>query len=319
VIQTPVILMIFKRPDLTARVLNAIAEVKPRTLLVVADGPRVERPGEREACEAARAVIDRVDWDCDVIRNYSDVNLGCGRRPGTGITWAFTLVEEAIVLEDDTVPVPSFFRYCEELLARYRDDERVMHVAGMCMRRVPVAIDESYYFSQFNIAAGAWATWRRAWRYFDAAVESWPALRATSWLADQLQERGGSDHWAPVFDRAYIRKGDVSYWDHQWTFACWANSGLSVVPRMNLASNLGGGADATHMHAEDDPILHLPVEEMTFPLTHPRHVLQRRDLDRTFLLNWLARQRTPPAWRVVASRVIPQPIRRGLRQLAPSS
>ena len=122
-LDTPVVLIIFKRPDLTRRVIEAIARVKPRKLFVVADGPREDRPGEHEACEQARAVVETVGWDCEIVRNYSDVNLGCGRRPATGITWAFEHVEQAIVLEDDCIPVPSFFRYCEELLARFRKME----------------------------------------------------------------------------------------------------------------------------------------------------------------------------------------------------
>ncbi len=148
-INTPVVLIIFRRPDLTARVLKAIAAVRPRTLLVVADGPRPDRPDDVEACAAARAVIERVDWDCEVVRNYSDVNLGCGRRPATGISWALERVDEAIILEDDCVPHPTFFRFCEEMLERYRDDERVMHIGGSTYQRRPIPTAYSYVFSQF--------------------------------------------------------------------------------------------------------------------------------------------------------------------------
>jgi GT2 family glycosyltransferase len=110
-IETPVVLIIFNRPKLTEAVLNALARVRPRTLLVVADGPRPDSPGDAQACEAARAVIERVDWNCEVIKNYSNVNLGCGRRPASGISWALQQVEEAIILEDDCVPHPSSFGF----------------------------------------------------------------------------------------------------------------------------------------------------------------------------------------------------------------
>ena len=315
--QTPVVLIIFNRPELTGLVLNAIAEARPQKLLVVADGPRRDRPGDLEACEAARAVIDRVNWDCEVIKNYSDVNLGCGRRPATGISWAFELAEEVIILEDDCIPHPSFFRFCEELLERYRDDERVMHIGGSNVRREAVPTPDSYFFSQFNIAAGSWATWRRAWRHFDASVKLWPQLRDTSWLADRVEDERAVRYWAREFEAAYEREGNVSYWDHQWTFACWANTGLSILPRTNLASNVGWGPDATHMSWENDPTLNVPVSEMTFPLAHPRNVLQRREADRQFLREVvLPPLRRPSPLRVLASRVAPKFVKRGYRKLA---
>jgi hypothetical protein len=317
VLTTPVVLIIFKRPELTARVVHALAAVKPRTLLVVADGPRPDRADEREACAAARAVIDRVDWPCEVIRHYSDVNLGCGICPGRGITWAFSLVEEAIVLEDDTIPVPSFFRYCGDLLEKYRHDDRVMHIGGTTLRQRPLPIQESYYFSRFNVCAGSWATWRRAWRAFDPAVVRWPMLRDTTWLHDLVHDPLAAAHWAEAFDVAHARQGDVSYWDHQWTFACWAERGLSILPRTNLAANIGAGPDSTHMTAPDDPILNVPVGALEFPLRHPVRVQPDVRLDRAFLNDVvLSRLRPRPAWRVLVSRVTPPLVKRRLRQIA---
>jgi hypothetical protein len=317
-IDTPVVLIIFRRPDLTARVLEAVAAVKPRQLFVFADGPRSDRPEDAEACIAARAVIERVDWECDVHRYYSDVNLGCGRGPATGISWAFEHVEQAIVLEDDCVPHPSFFRFCGELLERYRDDQRVMHIAGSIYREQPLTTPHSYVFSQFNCAWG-WATWRRAWSYFDATVALWPALRQTSWLRDVVGDPNAVRYWANEFDVANQRAGDVSYWDHQWTFACWANSGLSVVPRVNLVSNVGCGPNGTHTLWEADPIGNLPTCEMDFPLAHPPAVLQSRERDREFLREVILPRLVAPevsAMRVLASRVAPDFVKRGVRQLA---
>lgn len=317
-LQTPVLLVIFRRPELTGRVLNAIAAARPQKLLVVADGPRPDHPEDVEACAATRAVIDRVHWDCDVIKNYSDVNLGCGRRPATGISWAFEQVDQAIILEDDCVPHPSFFRFCEEVLEQYREDERVMHIAGSTYRRWVISTPYSYFFSQFNGAWG-WATWRRAWRHFDASVKLWPQLRDTSWLADLVEHEAAVSYWAREFERAYARDGDVTYWDHQWTFACWANSGLSIVPRANLVSNIGCGPGGTHTLMEGDPTGNLPVREMTFPLAHPPNVLQRREADREFLREIVVPRlssRLASPLRVMASRVAPEFVKQGYRKLA---
>ena len=128
--KTPVAFLIFNRPETTARVLEEIARARPPKLLVVADGPRADRPGEADLCRAARAVLSRVDWPCEVLTNFSETNLGCRRRVSSGLDWVFEEVEEAIVLEDDCLPHPSFFPFCEELLERYRADERVMAVSG---------------------------------------------------------------------------------------------------------------------------------------------------------------------------------------------
>ncbi len=318
--ETPVVLIIFKRPELTRRVLDAIALARPRKLFVVADGPRPDRPGEREACEAARAVIDRVDWDCEVFKNYSDVNRGCGRGPATAVSWALGQVEEAIILEDDCLPHPSFFPFCEELLERYRNDERVMHIAGSTYRPGQIATPYSYFFSQWNGCWG-WATWRRAWRHFDASVKQWPQLRETSWLTDVLEDEGAVRIWAKEFEVANERAGNVSYWDYQWTFACWANSGLSINPRTNLVTNVGWGPDATHTVATKDPLGHVPASEMTFPLAHPPNVLQFRQLDREFLrdviLSRIEVAPPPPSGlRVLASRVTPGFVKQAYRTFA---
>jgi hypothetical protein len=315
---TPVVLLIFRRPQMTERVVRALSAVKPRKLLVVADGPRLERPGEHEQCRAAREVIDRIDWDCEILRHYSDVNLGCGLRPATGISWAFEQVEEAIILEDDCVPHPTFFRFCGELLERYGDDERVMHVAGSTLSRVPVPTAFSYTFSRFNVAWG-WATWRRAWRHFDQTLQTWPTLGDTSWLLDVLGERAAVEYWSRVFQHAYDARGNVSYWDHQWTFACWANRGLSIAPRVNLVSNIGCGPDATHTFNERDRVSNLPAVELPFPLVHPPHVLRQTDWDERILREVILPRLHEPSvsrLRVVASRVAPEFVKRQYRHLA---
>lgn len=289
----PIVLIVFRRPDLTRRVVDLLAALQPQTLFVVADGPRRDHPEDAALCAQTRAVVDNAPWKGAVFKNYSDVNLGCGQRPATGISWAFSQVEQAIILEDDCLPHPSFFRYCEEMLERYRDDTRVMHIAGTNYRREPIATAYSYCFSQM-CAAWGWATWRRAWQHFDAAVPLWPQLRDTSWLAEVLPHEGVERFWADSFERAHVQKGQVSYWDHQWAFACWANSGLAVVPRHNLVSNLGCNPQGTHCASQDDILANLPAFEMSFPLSHPPTVLHSREMDRVFVREKIAPRLFPP-------------------------
>ncbi|MBD1928895.1 glycosyltransferase family 2 protein [Trichocoleus sp. FACHB-90] len=269
--KTPVALLIFKRPETTEKVFEAIRQAKPPKLLVVADGPRADKPGEAEQCAAARAIIDRVDWDCEVLKNYSDVNLGCGLRPATGITWVFEQVEEAIIFEDDCLPHPTFFQFCEELLSKYRDDERVMAIAGTSLVgewRSPL---QSYYFSQFGGNWG-WASWRRAWKFFDYNIKLFPQLLEAQFLENYLREPKYYLYWKKLFQEIY-ESSDRSCWDYQWLLACWMQNGLRICPEVNLVTNIGFGANATHTFT-DNPLANVQTQEINLPLKHPQFMIQ---------------------------------------------
>ncbi|MEW6491011.1 MAG: glycosyltransferase family 2 protein, partial [Cyanobacteriota bacterium] len=163
--KTPVVFIIFNRPDTTQKVFEAIRQAHPPLLFVIADGPRPNKPGEDQKCAATRAIIDQVDWDCEVLTNYSEINLGCERRVSSGLNWVFDTVEEAIILEDDCLPHPTFFSFCEELLDYYRNDQRVMVITGQNVQFGRKRTDYTYYFSRYNHCWG-WASWRRAWRSY---------------------------------------------------------------------------------------------------------------------------------------------------------
>lgn len=273
--RTPVALVIFNRPDLTERVFAAVARARPQTLLVIADGPRPGRADDPRLCAATRAIIDRVDWPCRVLKNYADGNLGCGKRPATGLQWVFEQVEEAIILEDDCLPHPDFFPYCDELLERYRHDERVMHISGDQLLSTMDPSGPSYCFSRYCLSWG-WATWRRAFHHYDYTISLWPELRKTSWLAELLVDPRSVTHWTSIFDKTHADPEGGTVWDYQWLFACWAQSGLALLPRVNLISNIGFRDDATHTTQEASPLANLTAREMGFPLRHPAWV--RHDL-----------------------------------------
>ncbi len=273
--RTPVVLLIFNRPDTTARVFEAIAAARPQQLLVVADGPRADRPGEAEACAATRAITERVDWPCEVRREYAEVNLGCARRVSSGLDWVFDLVQEAIILEDDCLPDPTFFRFCAELLDRYRDDERVMAVSGDNFQEGHRRTADSYYFSIFNHYWG-WATWGRAWRLFDLRMSLWPEIRDGGWLRGILGHPNAVRYWTDIFDRAY--RDEFDSWGYPWTFSCWVQGGLAVLPEVNLVSNIGFDARATHTKTVE-PNMVVPAEAMEFPLRHPRFLLRNSMAD----------------------------------------
>ncbi len=268
-LNTPVALLIFNRPNTTDRVFEAVRQVAPKKLFVVADGPRPDRPDDAEKCKAARAIVERVDWPCELFTNFSDENLGCGLRPATGISWVFENVEQAIILEDDCLPDPAFFRFCEELLEKYRDDQRVMHVGGSNFLFGRAQIEDSYYFSRYPLCWG-WATWRRAWRHFDFELRDWPSLRQNKWLDQFLGDKRASWHWSRLFD--YVReRGQSHIWDYQWILSCWRRDGLCITPSVNLVSNVGYGKEATHTRRRSR-FAEVPREAMSFPLRHPKTV-----------------------------------------------
>ncbi len=262
---TPVVLLVFNRPDPTARVFARIREARPARLFVVADGPRPDRPDDEARCREVRALIDAgVDWPCEVVRDYASANLGCGRRIAGGLTRVFEQVEEAIILEDDCLPDPTFFRYCAELLARYRYEPRVALISGSHhqLRNSPDATD--YYFCRYGNIWG-WATWRRAWQGFDSFMQDWPVWRDSGALERLFPDPAVRAFWRRVWDETAAGQHDT--WDYQWTFAYMRRGQLGILPRVALIRNIGFGLDATHTAGEggDYP----PSAPVSFPLRHP--------------------------------------------------
>ncbi len=274
-LKTPVAFFIFKRPDTTEKVFLEIAKAKPPKLFVVADGPREDKPGEAQACAAARAIITRVDWDCEVLTNFSDVNIGGPRRFPSGLDWVFNQVEEAIILEDDCFPHPTFFRFCEELLERYRDDERVAMLSGDNFRFGRKRTAYSYYFSRYTHIWG-WATWRRAWKNYDAGMKAWPEIRDGGWLHDFLDDKRAVRYWSGIFNDIYT--GKRNHWDYRWTFTCWQHGALTILPNVNLVSNIGFGEYATNTKGENI-FSAMKTEPMEFPLIHPPFLLRDSEAD----------------------------------------
>jgi len=263
----PIAFLVFNRPETTARVFEEIRRIRPLKLLVVADGPRNNHPGDAGKCAEVRSIIDSVDWPCEVLKNYSDENLGCGLRPASGITWVFEHVEEAIILEDDCLPHPSFFYYCQELLQKYRDDNRIMVIAGNNQNLSSSRGSNSYYFSMYPYCWG-WASWRRAWNYFDFDMKLLPHVFEDHVLENIFLNKSERSFWIARFNSVFSQ--DKSHiWDYQWFFACCLQGGLCVVPNVTLVSNIGFGEGATHTTDGNNVLANLPTEEMKFPLNHP--------------------------------------------------
>ena len=275
-LKTPVAFIIFKRPEETQRVFAEIRKVKPPKLLVVADGPRPDKPGEDLQCAAARAIIEQVDWECEVLQNYADRNLGCRLRVSSGLDWVFDTVEEAIIIEDDCLPHPTFFRFAEELLERYRDDSRIMSISGQNVQLGRKRTDYSYYFSRYN-HCWSWASWRRAWQHYDLDMKLWPEIRDGNFLADLLGDSRAVKVWTKTFQLCY--EGKIDTWDFQWAFASFIQNGMNILANVNLATNIGHGVGGTNTEDVNSPYSNMPVEAITFPMKHPPFAIRDTQAD----------------------------------------
>jgi hypothetical protein len=263
--QTPIAFILFNRPEKTRQSFEQIAKAKPAQLFLIADGPRPNHPTDAENCAAARAVVENIDWDCTVYRNYSDTNLGCKRRVSSGIDWVFEQVEEAIIIEDDVVVGPDFFQFVEAMLACYRHDTRIMHIAGFNELLPDPTYPYSYFFSR-KLSVWGWATWRRAWQYYDVTMSLWPSMRER--LANQLML---SPRLVKNLDATF--SGEIDTWDYQWFYTMALNSGFAVIPATNLIQNIGFGPDATHTWKTSDPRATVRPGQLALPLRSPPYVM----------------------------------------------
>ena len=266
---SPILFLIFNRPDTTTRVFAAIRQARPARLYVAADGPRKDREGEAERCAEARRVATDVDWPCEVFTLFRDENLGCRRAVSGAVTWFFEQEEEGVILEDDCLPDPSFFPFCTTLLERYRDNPRIMCITGNNFQHDMGGWPHSYYYSIHNHIWG-WASWRRAWNHYDAELDGFENAAARLLLRRLSRVPGFVDYWSAIFERA--KRGEIDTWDYQWAWSCWANGGLTCTPRTNLVSNIGFGPSATHTTSENSALANLPASAIEFPLRPPPRI-----------------------------------------------
>ena len=268
-LRTPILFLLFNRPDTTQKVFNEIRKAKPKQLFVAADGPRENEENDIEKCRATKDIINQVDWDCEVKTLFREKNLGLKIGISSAIDWFFENVEEGIILEHDCVPHPTFFQFCQELLEKYREDERIFVITGDNFLFGHKRTDYSYYFSRY-VHCWGWATWRRAWLHYDGEIKIWPEIKNGNWLKDVVGSAGAVRWWSNRFQHAYENK--IAAWDYLWVFSCWMQNGLTITPNVNLISNIGFGPEATHTKSKSR-IMNMETTAMDLPLRHPPFVI----------------------------------------------
>lgn len=271
--KTPILFIIFNRPEQTRLVFNKIKELRPNKLFIAADGPRADNSTDVEKCKKTREIINEINWPCEVKTLFRDKNLGCGKGPANAISWLFQQEELGIILEDDCVPDKSFFFFCEELLERYRNDSRVMHIAGTNHNPEFVRDNSySYFFSQVGHMWG-WATWRRSWSLYDMGMDGYDEIIKKNYFKDIYPNPLIRKYMKKKFFETYSGK-IKGVWDYQWEFTRLINSGLTIMPRNNLVHNIGFGEDATHTFSSNNYFKNAAVKPLEFPLQHPQFVIK---------------------------------------------
>lgn len=272
---TPILFLIFNRPDTTQRVFDVLRRQQPKRLYVAGDGPRKHKPGEAELCRETREIIKQVDWDCEVHTLFREENLGCKLAVSSAITWFFGQEEQGIILEDDCLPHPSFFPYCEELLERYKDDDRIGHISGNCYFPELLPSGQSYDFSALPHIWG-WATWRRVWEQYDVDFPYWRNRTQRNRLFTSQRDR---IYFSSFLSDTLAGKHGINAWSPQYVFTLRLQSQLSIYPSVNMVTNIGLHVeDATHTQKGSRTEAGA-LQEMTFPLKHPTGITRNKELD----------------------------------------
>ncbi|AGF78803.1 hypothetical protein UWK_02263 [Desulfocapsa sulfexigens DSM 10523] len=265
-LNTAVLFLVFNRPDTTSQVFETIRKAKPPRLYVAADGPRPEYEGEAEKVINVREIATAVDWLCEVKTLFRDKNLGCKYAVSSAITWFFENEEQGIILEDDCLPNQSFFWFCEELLKKYKDDERVGQISGFNALGDFSINNKSYHFSNFGSIWG-WASWRRAWSFYDVNLGLFPEVIRGGLLKGAILNNQEYKTRLSAFENTYA--GKIDTWDYQWIFTRLVNRFLIVIPHVSLVKNIGFGEEATHTTSPGSNMGSVEKKDITLPLKHP--------------------------------------------------
>ena len=264
----PVLFLTFNRPQHTQAVLERLRLLRPERLYVHCDGPRPHRPEDADNVAAVRAIINRqVDWPCQVTTFYRDVNLGLRAGVFDAINWFFKQETEGIILEDDCVPDPSFFRFCREILETYRHDPQIMHIGGSNLaQHFTSQKPESYVFSRFSFVWG-WATWRRAWEKMSLSLDGLEAFAASEKYKQFVPNSMARVYMLDKFRATQQRKNNS--WAYAWFYSILKNNGLCIVPKKNLVQNVGVGEQSATNTTSSNRAARLRAGELEWPLIHP--------------------------------------------------
>lgn len=279
--KVPVLLIFFNREDEVQQVIDAIRKYAPEKMYLASDGGRTEKEHQK-VLRIREKVKQSIDWECQIKCLFSDKNLGCQWGPITAVNWIFENEDRCIILEDDCVPDDLFFGYCEQLLERYADNKSVWMVSGENYLGDDSMFGKADYTFSLRTETWGWATWKRAWEKCDFRLRAWPVYKKEKVLSHTYYMKyfDELEYMTKQLDNIY-RQRDRSIWDYQWRFHMIINSGLCIIPRRNLITNIGWGETATHTKFKSR-IWDVPTGGLNFPLQHPACAIANADFDRKY-------------------------------------
>ena len=277
----PILITAWKRPEKVQKLLNAVSQYKPTKLYISCDGPNKDIDGQKEKVAETRLIIENsINWECQVFKNYSEFNRGCRDGMSNAIDWFFSMEEEGIILEDDCLPHPDFFAYCEELLEKFRYDERIFSISGCNLQNGIKRGEGSYYFSRYSHVWG-WAAWRRSWKYYDKNLSQWDKVKTLSNFDSFFVNNTEKIFWTKIFDNLKYH-GIPDTWDFQWSFTHFLYNKLTIIPNVNLINNIGFDSEATHTLSSPP---NTKIDKNLLPLKHPKFIIRDKSADEYFFKN----------------------------------
>jgi hypothetical protein len=265
ILDVPVALICFNRPAQTARAMEALRKARPPKLYVIADAARQNIATDQARCAEVRAIVTQIDWPCDLVTDFASINMGCRDRIISGLNRAFQENERLIVIEDDCVPHPDFFRFAQEMLEHYAENSRVFAISGDNFQPHTPSTRTSYYFSRIFHCWG-WASWRDRWQAIDFSMSQWPRLRDSDWLIKTLGTPVAAEHYRQAFDETFQKKNNS--WAYRASFASLVGDLVNILPSVNMVTNIGVDEDATHTR-DNTGFEGRAAYGLDFPLTHP--------------------------------------------------
>lgn len=278
----PILFIVFNRLDTAKRVLESIQQAKPPKLYIASDGARSSRDCESDQVTNVREyILANIDWECEVKTLFREKNLGCKIAVSSAISWFFEHEEMGVILEDDCLPHPTFYRFCQELLDKYKDDQRIAMISGNNFQFGHKLNNDSYYLSKNNHIWG-WASWRDRWvNDYDIKMTQWPIIKDENRVSDLFDSKEEQKHFHQVFEK--VSKNGIDTWDYQWNFCSRINGRVAILPNINLVSNIGFGVNASHTK-EISEVANMDTQEMIFPLKHPRNFFVSSMLDSRYFI-----------------------------------
>lgn len=268
IITAPILIIAFNRPTVSVKTFEYIRKAKPTKLYIAVDGAREGKVGEDKLVEEVKSILQKIDWPCEAHFKYNETNKGAEVTVSSAISWVFETEEYAIVLEDDIIAPMSFLRFAQEMLIKYKDNDKIDMVTGNNFTPINQSNNYSYYFTKYGHHWG-WATWKRAWKDFDLYLEIPKVYTTYKKLKEITNTKKEAKYFSKYFEKLKKRGVGNVTWDAIKLYRQIVHRKLTITPANNLTSNIG----IFGLHAKGQTEHHFrPFDESFVVKNHPNKI-----------------------------------------------